>query len=304
MTASIILRVGDLAFESQPCNFGGFYSINYMGVYDPILTNLKPTDIVVDGGANIGVFSIMAARRARLVYAIEPDPVNFEYLCKNLRLNRIENVVPLNLALSDRNGQSRIQGTGEGAHLSSTGHTVHTTTLDDVSRDPITAVKLDIEGAEVMALMRMKSLASIRLLAAEIDQVHLDILNSDPEVTHGVTWEYAELLSHLRSCGFTIVMQNELSSEGWSKRFDRHTISNEIKTGLLGTRWFVRPFLSRGTNMLRPSTWIDNRYFFWMFYGFKDPVEAARVTYRPNLSRSIGSIHSGTSDERPPRTGP
>jgi len=52
LTVSIVLRLRELAFESQSCNFGGFYSINYMGVYDPILRNLKPTHIVVDGCAN------------------------------------------------------------------------------------------------------------------------------------------------------------------------------------------------------------------------------------------------------------
>ena len=59
-------------------------------------------DIVVDVGAHIGLYTIIASKRVGLsgkVFSIEPDPVNFEILGKNIRINHLENVVALNYAL-------------------------------------------------------------------------------------------------------------------------------------------------------------------------------------------------------------
>jgi len=55
-------------------------------------------EIVADLFAGVGQFSIPIARRgrARLVYAIEKNPVAYRYLCENVRLNRVgDRVVPI-----------------------------------------------------------------------------------------------------------------------------------------------------------------------------------------------------------------
>ena len=44
-------------------------------------------DIVVDIGANIGGFTVMAARRGARVFAFEPMPANFDALTRNLARN-------------------------------------------------------------------------------------------------------------------------------------------------------------------------------------------------------------------------
>lgn len=53
----------------------------------------------VDVGAWCGIFSMYAASRSTVVYALEPDPVAFGLLMANLRLNDIGNVVALPFAL-------------------------------------------------------------------------------------------------------------------------------------------------------------------------------------------------------------
>jgi FkbM family methyltransferase len=62
-------------------------------------------DHVVDIGANLGVFSRFLARlvgpRGR-VYAFEPIPQTFDFLCENIRKLRLPQVQPLPFALSDR----------------------------------------------------------------------------------------------------------------------------------------------------------------------------------------------------------
>ena len=65
-------------------------------------------DVIVDVGAHIGVFPIYLAKKYPFVrvYAIEPDPINYAGLLRNIELNGVTNVTALNKALSG-NGQDR-----------------------------------------------------------------------------------------------------------------------------------------------------------------------------------------------------
>lgn len=81
------------------------------GVWDEASTrffiqSIRPGDVVVDVGANIGYFTVLFAKLvgpSGRVYAFEPDPSNFEILERNLRLNGLDNVVAEQKALSDKN---------------------------------------------------------------------------------------------------------------------------------------------------------------------------------------------------------
>lgn len=68
-------------------------------------SNLEPDWTFVDVGANIGVYTILAARTITegLVVAIEPT-TTVEMLRENLRANDVRRVVVLEHALSDRGG--------------------------------------------------------------------------------------------------------------------------------------------------------------------------------------------------------
>src|SRR5579863_4327451 len=56
-----------------------------------LLHFLRPDDLFVDIGANIGSYTILASgvRRARTI-AFEPDPVTFAALSRNIALNALE----------------------------------------------------------------------------------------------------------------------------------------------------------------------------------------------------------------------
>jgi FkbM family methyltransferase len=69
---------------------------------------LRPGDVFVDVGANIGLFTLIAAicvGPTGHVLAFEPTTVTFERLVDNVRLNDFQNVTTVKLALSDVNGQ-------------------------------------------------------------------------------------------------------------------------------------------------------------------------------------------------------
>ncbi len=68
---------------------------------------LRPGDIFVDVGANLGYFSLLGARRVGpegTVLAYEPVPATFAWLTSNIRLNRCPNIEASQVALSDLAG--------------------------------------------------------------------------------------------------------------------------------------------------------------------------------------------------------
>lgn len=73
---------------------------------DPIILNLKnlvsEDSIFIDIGANIGLVSLIISRLVDKVYSFEPVISSYRYLCRNIELNNIKNVIPLNVALSDK----------------------------------------------------------------------------------------------------------------------------------------------------------------------------------------------------------
>lgn len=81
------------------------------GIYEPdtmnwIVRHLNPGDVFVDVGANVGLFTVGAARKVGStgkVVSIEPSPTVFPYLERNIALNRLSNVISVSVGLSDRN---------------------------------------------------------------------------------------------------------------------------------------------------------------------------------------------------------
>lgn len=69
---------------------------------------LKPDTVYCDIGAWIGPTVLYAANRCAKVYCLEPDRVAYMYLLQNLKLNKLENVLPFNLALSADDGLVRM----------------------------------------------------------------------------------------------------------------------------------------------------------------------------------------------------
>ncbi len=60
-----------------------------------LLPLVKKSEIVVDMFAGIGYFSLPIAKKVKKVYAIEKNPTAFRYLKENIKLNRLNNVIPL-----------------------------------------------------------------------------------------------------------------------------------------------------------------------------------------------------------------
>jgi len=80
------------------------YSTKEPETLDWLDENLRSDDVFIDVGANIGLYSLYAAKinpKCR-VYAFEPAFQNFSDLCNNIVLNAVQNIIPCNFPLADR----------------------------------------------------------------------------------------------------------------------------------------------------------------------------------------------------------
>lgn len=130
---------------------------------------LTPDSVAMDIGANYGALTVPMARKARSVYAFEPQRPAFYALAANLALNCLENVICENVALSDEEGFVRVPRLDFAAEnnvgglsmepedgASPRGYMVRAGTLDDyVARNRIARldfIKMDVEGMEELVL--------------------------------------------------------------------------------------------------------------------------------------------------------
>ena len=141
------------------------------------IASLSSTDVLLDVGANVGFFSMLAASQgASKVYAIEPNPFSFDALCKNIISNDLQDVVmPINMAISEHSGcvEFAMSGTSVGSinnHIS-TGTQPGKLHLDmmAVSLDflhaqemivDVTHIKIDIDGLELEVIKGSQQLLS------------------------------------------------------------------------------------------------------------------------------------------------
>lgn len=128
---------------------------------------------IVDAGAHVGLFSLVASRFAREVVAIEPHPLNYKLLKMNLAENNVGNVFALNKALWHKTSRLRMyEGSYSGQNsifrTPSKCYKVQTITLDDVVEEfgDIDLLKIDIEGAEFDVIEKLNHNA--RYMVSEI----------------------------------------------------------------------------------------------------------------------------------------
>ena len=91
-------------FKSKPRQFFQINDVWIRNSYTPFDDSIKQGDVIVDIGAHIGSFSIFAATKFRdtIVYAYEPAPENFKLLKENIKLNKLNNIVPYNQGIAGK----------------------------------------------------------------------------------------------------------------------------------------------------------------------------------------------------------
>ena len=174
------------------------------GFLDGILALLRPGDVVIDCGANVGEVSARLAATGATVIAFEPDPYAFGKLSE--RVAGCDNVTLYQQAVSTEAGTLRLMRASnfdanpKGGSVKSTllsggrgiseEDAVEVEVIDFVAflRDlvaksgPVAFLKMDIEGAELALLREMDKaglFSAIRCLVAETHERKFKDLRSD-----------------------------------------------------------------------------------------------------------------------------
>ncbi len=116
---------------------------------------LRPGAVFYDVGANVGFYSLLAAKKGCRVFAFEPSPRNILMLKQHIALNHL-NIEAIEAAVADRDGNAVFDAgpnSSMGALRDSGGLQVKVVSLDSLELPPPDFVKIDIEGGEYSALM-------------------------------------------------------------------------------------------------------------------------------------------------------
>jgi len=153
----------------------------WLGIYEPNLQRVikdwvKPGWVVYDVGANIGYISLLLAQAVQdsgTIYAFEALPDNFTRLQKNIRLNVLEDRIkavhaavidaskPVTFMVGPSSGMGKVVGSaGRQEVVYAQSLTMPGISLDEyvyeAGHPAPQAVKMDIEGGEVLALPGMR----------------------------------------------------------------------------------------------------------------------------------------------------
>jgi FkbM family methyltransferase len=143
------------------------------GRWEPVISRffrsiLAPGDTFVDVGANIGYYSLLAARvvgQRGCVYSIEGSPSIFPLLRENIALNHAANVEAINAIVGDRDGEQEfwlasVNNRGLSTAVETVGRSKHMRSEGRVSCRTLTSlvpterllnarlIKIDVEGSE------------------------------------------------------------------------------------------------------------------------------------------------------------
>lgn len=199
-------------------SYSGMVVYNNLPEYPEMLflgKMLKPQSIFLDVGANIGVFTLMAASKIKKgrIYSFEPIPKVLDTLYQNISINQIQDKVKVfKKVVSDKNGIEKfiIQETSEYSHISksiSKGTSIPSVKLDDFCKGEkinfIDMIKIDVEGAELKVLKGLEEFlrkGRVKILIVEI---------STNCQLYGYTQQ--QVIDYLREIGYlTYILNQEL----------------------------------------------------------------------------------------------
>ncbi len=140
-------------------------------------------DVVLDLGANVGVFSLYSALKnpnGRIV-SVEPETTNFRFLLENVKANNFTNVVCEKLAISnscgktwlylDKPGSNSLMQPSQGQKVQECESTTIEYLMEKNRIRKVDFLKMDIEGAEYKVFESIEWLSSVKRIAIEMHPV-------------------------------------------------------------------------------------------------------------------------------------
>ncbi len=220
-------KIGKINFPFQ--EFGAINSLDLFGldeliIFSYYLINKKKYKKTFDIGANIGIHSIIMNLCNWIVTAIEPDPIHFQILKNNLKINMSDNVKTIEAAVSNVLGELefiRVEGNTTSSHLAGSKEPYGKLTKFKVKVLPIKEImsqadliKMDVEGNEKNIIL---------------DTEFSDWENTDMILEIGSEENKNAIYNHLKKIGVNAFSQKT----NWNKVERLEDMPNGYKEGSL-----------------------------------------------------------------------
>jgi len=141
---------------------GTFFNPTEPKVIEKFLSVVGNGDTVIDVGAFIGNYTLLAARQVGhqgLVISLEPNPQSYKRLKRNIELNEFTNIKVFNCAAGEKSGMKHFNMKSFLSNIDSLNQSrvvVEVKTLDDIIKEnrieSVKLVKIDVEGYEYAVL--------------------------------------------------------------------------------------------------------------------------------------------------------
>lgn len=225
-------------WDSQELVLVGRTVLLHAYMVDLINRYISPGMKIIDGGANLGAFTLAAAKRLQgrgHLVAFEPDFRNRQALTQSVRKSGLVDVVTIEpAALCARQGEVSFWMSDVHGALSSitkrsdtdVESVVSGVALDEYLEENfgnhrVDFIKLDLEGGEADALLGMsKVLSQLNVLVLEVNAPQLSIVDKDP---------MAMAIDYFRAWGYgRIFIGNDLTGQvaPWSHTLFKQTLSD------------------------------------------------------------------------------
>lgn len=188
---------------------------------------IKPGDVVIDAGANIGLTSIYASKLTGskgVVYGFEPLNSTFDILRKNIRINRIKNIVPIQIALSNYNGKGKIYSN---IHVNRGAASLNS---NKVKQPPI-----EIDVKTLNSWVKENNILKIDFIKIDVEGSELELLKGASELFQDspkptICLEYSEEVSRDNNINDVYkFLKNELGYILFKSKLGKEKISKLIK---------------------------------------------------------------------------
>jgi FkbM family methyltransferase len=183
---------------------------------DEIIEHFSPKqgDIVVDVGAHIGRYTIIASKRVGAngkVIAIEAHPGNYEMLNRNIKLNGLTNVTTLNYAVYSKESKIKLYVPDE-----EFGYTMHHSIMFSYL-----SPKYSLKGKENEKFIEVNANTLDNLLqkngiSREVNWIKIDVEGAEFEVLKGAT----EILSNSKDICLLIEVHNPYDTNHYKQIID------------------------------------------------------------------------------------
>ena len=199
---------------------------------DDIIEHFTPKegDVVVDIGAHVGHYTIIASKRVGArgkVVSIEADSGNFEMLNRNIKLNKLSNIIPLNYAAYSKETKIKLY-----LPEVESGYTIYNTIMSNRAR--LQDKFVEVNANTLDNLLQLNEIRDVNWIKIDVEGAEFEVLKGAHNVlsknkdiallieVHGLD-NYRPVLEFLRSYNFKIEFEKSNKVGDW-----RHIVLRKV----------------------------------------------------------------------------